>query len=71
MDMRAVWDMDAPTESRESFLALLETTKDPRLLLELRAQIARSFGLEGAFDSAHQILTEHWSQAMSEAARTV
>jgi len=60
-DLREVWNFGDPAGSRARFEKLLTGHTGPGdagFRLELRTQIARTHGLEGAFDEAHAVLDE-------------
>jgi len=60
-DIRGVWDFDDPKASRERFeklMAEFDGAADASFRLELKTQIARTFGLEGDFAPAHALLDE-------------
>ncbi len=52
-----LWDFDDPVGSRERFVAASEGASGDELLV-LRAQVARTYGLERDFDLARAVLTE-------------
>ena len=51
------WDFDDPAGSRERFLAAARHASGDELLM-LRAQVARTYGLEREFDLARGLLAE-------------
>jgi len=65
LDFDSLWDYDRPAETRARFIeALARADKEADLsyYLQLQTQIARTYGLEEMFDSAHQVLDEVASQ---------
>ncbi|WP_109507629.1 hypothetical protein [Nocardioides speluncae] len=56
--MLEYWDSDDPAGSRERFTLAAEQATDPARRQALLTQVARAHGLDGAFDSGHQVLDE-------------
>lgn len=56
VDLRDHWNFGDPEGSRKAFEELLEQDLDSDLADEIQCQIARTYGLEGNFDQAHQKL---------------
>ncbi len=60
-DIYDIWDYSNPDETRKRFNELASQAKesdDVSYQLQLQTQIARTYSLEGKFDSAHAILDE-------------
>lgn len=55
-DLRSLWNFADPAASRAKFEALLPLPDQEELELEVRCQIARTYGLEGKFDEGHSAL---------------
>jgi tetratricopeptide (TPR) repeat protein len=65
LDFDTLWDYEKPAETRARFNGLLaKADKQANLsyYLQLQTQIARTYGLQQMFDSAHQLLDEIESQ---------
>lgn len=61
LDFDTLWNYNEPTETRAKFMvALSEADKEADLsyYLQLQTQIARTYGLERLFESAHELLDE-------------
>lgn len=56
LDLRDFWNFGDPAASRAKFEDLLSHGQDDELANEIRCQIGRTYGLEGSFDQAHQLL---------------
>ncbi len=56
LDLRDFWNFGDPTGSRAKFEDLLAKGQDDELAKEIRCQIGRTYGLEGNFEEAHQLL---------------
>jgi tetratricopeptide (TPR) repeat protein len=64
-DFDKFWNYNNPTETREKFLEHLneiDQEADKDYLLQLQTQIARTYGLDGQFDSAHSVLNRVQSE---------
>ncbi|MEM8883821.1 MAG: tetratricopeptide repeat protein [Planctomycetota bacterium] len=60
-DFRKLWNFQDPAGTEKEFRALLpqaEASGDKEYLLELKTQIARTYGLRKMFDEAHALLDE-------------
>lgn len=60
-EIRTLWDYQKPGETRKRFQGLLDELdreKHRDLRLEVQTQIGRTWGLEGGFGKAHDILDE-------------
>lgn len=55
-DLRSHWNFGDPAASRAAFEALLPLDGDKELALEIKCQIARTYGLEGRFEEGHGVL---------------
>lgn len=55
-DLRSHWNFGDPAASRTAFEALLPQEGEGELELEIKCQIARTYGLEGRFDEGHEVL---------------
>lgn len=56
LDLRNFWNFGDPAASRTKFEDLLSQGQDDELANEIKCQIGRTYGLEGNFDQAHQLL---------------
>ncbi len=60
-DFNKLWNYSNPGETRDKFTALVakaEKSPDRSYLLQLKTQIARTYGLQANFDAAHKILDQ-------------
>ncbi len=55
-DLRSHWNFGDPASSRAAFETLLPAEGNEELELEIRCQIARTYGLEGKFEEGHEVL---------------
>lgn len=55
-DVRERWDFGDPARSRGRFEAMVAAATDPDDVFVWSTQLARTWGLEGKFDEAHQVL---------------
>lgn len=62
-DVRTIWDFSNPAASAEKFIQELKQPHSQNEQIEIWAQIARCYGLQGQFERAHEILDEHWQEA--------
>jgi tetratricopeptide (TPR) repeat protein len=58
-DNREFWDFNDPVTSRERFEMRLAAEESPEVRDEIRAQIARTYGLEKRFDEGFAYLDAH------------
>ncbi|HLO97373.1 MAG TPA: tetratricopeptide repeat protein [Fimbriimonas sp.] len=62
-DVRTIWDFSDPAKSEKLFREELKNPHSQEEQLEIWAQIARCYGLQGQFEQAHEILDDHWPEA--------
>lgn len=62
-DVRTIWDFSDPAKSEKLFREELKNPHSQEEQIEIWAQIARCYGLQGQFERAHEILDDHWQEA--------
>ena len=57
-DLREYWNFSDPEASRKRFLEILPNADNASIQIQIRCQIARTYGLQRQFEEAHRLLDQ-------------